>query len=117
VVVDLETIGFQMSDPLFAATAIGIAVHIDRDRFGGLGQRGDEQGRKGCQTQCGFHRLSLVGRCIQGGQGTTVNFQPKGILTIFTDKKGRLCFKVIQIPSGLTRRIRNDFNRFTLSVN
>jgi hypothetical protein len=65
VVVDLEAIRFQVSDPFFAATAIGIAVHIDRDQFGGLGQRGDEQGRKDCQTQCGFHRLSLADYFMQ----------------------------------------------------
>jgi hypothetical protein len=38
VVFDLETIGFQVADPLFAATAIGVAVDFDGDQVGGLGQ-------------------------------------------------------------------------------
>jgi hypothetical protein len=54
-VFDLETIGFEVADPLFAATAIGIAVDFDRDQVGGLSQGRDEQGAQGEQTQVGSH--------------------------------------------------------------
>jgi hypothetical protein len=37
VIVDFEAVGFQMADPFFAATAIGVAVNLDRDQVGGLG--------------------------------------------------------------------------------
>jgi hypothetical protein len=35
-----------MADPGLAAAAIGVAVHVDADRFGGLGEAGAETGDK-----------------------------------------------------------------------
>ncbi|MNT95283.1 hypothetical protein D3C72_2371330 [compost metagenome] len=49
-ILDLETVGFQVADPFFAATAIGIAVDFDRDQVGGLGQGGNKQGAQGDQA-------------------------------------------------------------------
>ncbi|CAI8775704.1 hypothetical protein EMIT048CA2_170017 [Pseudomonas chlororaphis] len=58
-VVDLEAVGLQVLDPFLAAAAVGVAVHIDGDQVGGLGQGADEQGRQGCQAQSVVHRESL----------------------------------------------------------
>ncbi len=38
VVFDLEAIGLQVGDPFFAATTIGVAVNLDWNEVGGLGQ-------------------------------------------------------------------------------
>ncbi|MNG00734.1 hypothetical protein D3C84_836790 [compost metagenome] len=54
-VLDLEAVGFQVGDPLFAAAAIGVTMNFDRDQIGGLGQGGNEQGAQGSQTQRGSH--------------------------------------------------------------
>lgn len=35
---------FQMADPLLAATAVGVAVYVDGDQLGRLGQAGGQQG-------------------------------------------------------------------------
>ena len=59
-IVDFEAIGFQVADPFFAATAIGIAVNLDRNQVGGLGQGGNEQGAQGDQTQVGSHGVSRL---------------------------------------------------------
>ena len=58
VVVDLETVALQVADPLLAAAAVGVAVYIDGDQFGGLGQGGGKQGTEQGQSQWGFHRGS-----------------------------------------------------------
>jgi hypothetical protein len=85
VIVDFEAVGFQMTDPFFAATAIGIAVNLDRDQVGGLGQGGDEQGAQGDQTQVGSHGESRL------------ELRPKKcILTIFFGLAFKECFEVIQ---------------------
>jgi len=44
VIIDLETVAFQMADPLFAAAAVGVAVYVDGDQLGRLGQAGGQQG-------------------------------------------------------------------------
>ena len=66
-VVDLEAVFLQMRDPLFAAAAIGIAVHIDGHRLGGLGQGGEEQGAQGEQVQGVGHGGGLVSYGLEGG--------------------------------------------------
>ncbi|MNG30222.1 hypothetical protein D3C84_1158020 [compost metagenome] len=43
---DLEAIGFEVRDPLLAAAAVGVAVHIDVDRLGRLARGPEEQGRQ-----------------------------------------------------------------------
>ncbi|MNW05551.1 hypothetical protein D3C71_2018130 [compost metagenome] len=40
-VVDAETVVLQMADPGLAAATIGVAVHIDADRLGSLGEAGE----------------------------------------------------------------------------
>ena len=56
---DLETVGFQMADPFFAATAVGIAMDFDGYQLGSLGQGRDEKGAQGGQTQVVSHGARL----------------------------------------------------------
>jgi hypothetical protein len=84
-VFDLEAIGFQMGDPFFAAAAIGVAVNFDGDQVGGLGQRRNEQGAQGSQTQVGSHI----------GMGLGVRAKER-ILTNFAGWTFKLCFEVLQ---------------------
>jgi hypothetical protein len=44
VVIDLETVAFQMADPLLAAPAVSVAVYVDGDQVGRLGQACGQQG-------------------------------------------------------------------------
>ncbi|MNV84291.1 hypothetical protein D3C71_1781530 [compost metagenome] len=90
-VLDLEAIGLQVSDPLFAATAIGVAVNFDRDQVGGLGQGGNEQGAQGSQTQRGSH--------VGMGLGLRAK---KRILTGFSGQAFTVCFKVLQRCAALS---------------
>ncbi|MNO98781.1 hypothetical protein D3C76_905360 [compost metagenome] len=59
VVFDLETIGFKVADPFFAATTIGVAMNLDRNEVGGLDQGRHEQGAQGDQTQRVSHGIRL----------------------------------------------------------
>jgi len=61
VIFDLEAIGFQVADPLFAAAAVGVAVDFDRDKVGGLREGGKKQGAQGGQTQRVFIQGSRLG--------------------------------------------------------
>ena len=58
-VFDLETIGLQMADPLLAATTIGVAMNLDPNEVGSLGQGGHEQSAQGDQTQRVSHGIRL----------------------------------------------------------
>ena len=49
----------QMADPFFAAATVGVAMHVDGDQVGGLGEGGGEKGAKQGQSQWVFHGLAL----------------------------------------------------------
>jgi hypothetical protein len=46
-VVDLEAVVFQVADPGLAAAAVGVAVHVDAEHLGGLGQTGEATEKQG----------------------------------------------------------------------
>ncbi|MCY1306843.1 hypothetical protein D9M70_567270 [compost metagenome] len=46
-VVDLEAVLFEMADPVLAATAVGVAVDVDGQRFGCLHGAGEQQREEG----------------------------------------------------------------------
>jgi hypothetical protein len=85
-VFNFEAVGFEMTDPLFAAAAIGVAMDFDRDQVGGLGQGGDEQGAQGDQTQRGSH----------DGISTRLAVKKERILTGFSYPASTECFQLLQ---------------------
>lgn len=69
---DLETVGFEVLDPVLAAAAVGVAVDVDGQRFGGLDQGTVEQGGgqdgQGCEAAHGI--LLAASECREHTAGT-----------------------------------------------
>src|SRR3990167_6613521 len=72
-VVDLEAVVFQVADPGLAAAAVGVAVHVDAEHLGSLGQAGEATEKQGGKThgkdplESGFEHSALAGCAVTAG--------------------------------------------------